>query len=51
MCGPTTPPLLLTKSAVAPDQNAFRAFAQKRYLEKYASDWPKGAIDRINAIK
>jgi len=39
------------KQVYAPDQNAFRAFAQKRYLEKYASDWPKGAIDRINAIK
>jgi TRAP-type transport system periplasmic protein len=39
------------KQVYAPDQNAFRAFAQKRYLDKYANDWPKGAIDRINAIK
>ena len=34
-----------------PDQNAFRAFAQKKYLDKYANDWPKGAIEKINAIK
>lgn len=39
------------KQVYTPDQNAFRAFAQKRYLDKYANDWPKGAIDRINAIK
>jgi TRAP-type transport system periplasmic protein len=39
------------KQVYAPDQNAFRAFAQKRYLDKYGNDWPKGAIDRINAIK
>ena len=39
------------KQVYAPDQNAFRAFAQKRYLDKYAKDWPAGAIDRINAIK
>ena len=29
----------------------FWAFAQKRYVEKYGSDWPKGALERINAIK
>ena len=34
-----------------PDQNAFRAFAQKKYLDKYANEWPKGAIERINAVK
>jgi TRAP-type C4-dicarboxylate transport system substrate-binding protein len=39
------------KQVYAPDQNAFRAFAQKKYLDKYAKDWPAGAIDRINAIK
>jgi TRAP-type C4-dicarboxylate transport system substrate-binding protein len=39
------------KQVYAPDQNAFRAFAQKRYLDKYANDWPKGALERINAIK
>jgi TRAP-type C4-dicarboxylate transport system substrate-binding protein len=39
------------KQVYAPDQNAFRAFAQKRYLDKYAREWPKGAIERINAIK
>jgi TRAP-type C4-dicarboxylate transport system substrate-binding protein len=39
------------KQVYTPDQNAFRAFAQKRYLEKYGNDWPKGALDRINAIK
>jgi len=39
------------KQVYTPDQNAFRTFAQKRYLDKYASEWPKGAIDRINAVK
>jgi len=39
------------KQVYTPDQDAFRAFAQKRYLDKYGSDWPKGAIDRINAVK
>jgi TRAP-type C4-dicarboxylate transport system substrate-binding protein len=39
------------KQVYAPDQNAFRAFAQKRYLDKYAKEWPKDAIERINAIK
>jgi len=39
------------KQVYTPDQDAFRAFAQKRYLDKYSNDWPKGAIDRINAIK
>ena len=39
------------KQVYAPDQNAFRAFAQKKYLDKYANDWPKGALEKINAIK
>ncbi len=38
------------KQVYAPDQSAFRAFAQKKYLEKYANDWPKGALEKINAI-
>jgi TRAP-type C4-dicarboxylate transport system substrate-binding protein len=39
------------KKVYEPDQNAFRAFAQKRYVEKYGNDWPKGALERINAVK
>jgi TRAP-type transport system periplasmic protein len=39
------------KQVYTPDQNAFRAFAQKKYLEKYGNDWPKGAIEKINAIR
>jgi TRAP-type C4-dicarboxylate transport system substrate-binding protein len=39
------------KQVYAPDQNAFRAFAQKKYLDKYANEWPKGALERINAVK
>lgn len=39
------------KQVYAPDQNAFRAFAQKKYLDKYANDWPKGSLEKINAIK
>lgn len=39
------------KKVYEPDQNAFRTFAQKRYLDKYGNDWPKGALERINAIK
>ena len=39
------------KKVYEPDQNAFRTFAQKRYVEKYGNDWPKGALDRINAVK
>jgi TRAP-type transport system periplasmic protein len=39
------------KEVYAPDQSAFRAFAQKKYLDKYANDWPKGALEKINAIK
>jgi TRAP-type C4-dicarboxylate transport system substrate-binding protein len=39
------------KQVYTPDQDAFRTFAQKKYLEKYSNDWPKGAIEKINAIK
>jgi len=39
------------KKVYAPDLDAFRSFAQKKYAEKYGSDWPKGALERINAIK
>jgi TRAP-type C4-dicarboxylate transport system substrate-binding protein len=39
------------KKVYTPDQNAFRTFAQKRYVDKYGKDWPKGAIESINAIK
>ena len=39
------------KKVYAPDLNAFRTFAQKKYVEKYGNDWPKGALERINAIK
>jgi TRAP-type transport system periplasmic protein len=39
------------KQVYMPDQDAFRAFAQKKYLDKYANDWPKGALERINAVK
>lgn len=35
-----------------PDLEAFRKHAQKMYLEsKYAKSWPKGLLDRINAVK
>ena len=39
------------KKVYEPDQDAFRTFAQKRYVEKYGNDWPKGALERINAVK
>jgi len=39
------------KKIYEPDQNAFRTFAQKKYLEQYGKDWPKDALERINAIK
>ena len=39
------------KQVYAPDQAAFRAFAQKKYLDKYAKDWPAGALEKVNAIK
>ena len=50
---PDAGPILVQLSyAIAPsDVAAFRAFAQKRYLDKYGNDWPKGALERINAIQ
>jgi TRAP-type transport system periplasmic protein len=39
------------KQVYAPDQNAFRTFAQKKYLDRYVNEWPKGAIEKINAVK
>lgn len=38
------------KKIYTPDLNAFRDFAQKKYLAKYAAEWPKGALERINAL-
>lgn len=36
----------------SPNVEAFRAYAQKKYLESaYAKDWPKGMLERINAIR
>jgi TRAP-type C4-dicarboxylate transport system substrate-binding protein len=36
----------------APDVNAFRAHAQKVYLASdEAKDWPKGMLQKINALK
>jgi TRAP-type C4-dicarboxylate transport system substrate-binding protein len=35
-----------------PDVNAFRAHAQKIYLASdEAKDWPKGMLEKINALK
>jgi len=39
------------KKVYTPDIDAFRTFAQKKYVEKYGNDWPKGALERIAAIK
>jgi TRAP-type C4-dicarboxylate transport system substrate-binding protein len=34
-----------------PNQNAFREYAQKMYLEsEFAKDWPPGMLDKINAL-
>ena len=38
------------KKVYTPDLNAFRTYAQKKYLDKYGKDWPKGALERINAL-
>ncbi len=38
------------KKIYTPDLNAFRTYAQKKYVDKYGADWPKGALERINAI-
>ena len=35
-----------------PDVDAFRAFAQDKYLKSdLAKDWPEGIVDKVNAIK
>ena len=39
------------KKVYTPDQDAFRKFAQKKYVDKYGMDWPKGALEKINAVK
>ena len=33
-----------------PDVNAFREYAQKKYVDKYGKDWPPGALEKINAL-
>jgi TRAP-type C4-dicarboxylate transport system substrate-binding protein len=38
------------KKVYVPDVDAFRTTAQKKYLDKYGADWPRGALERINAI-
>ena len=38
------------KKVYTPDVGAFRTYAQKKYVEKYGADWPKGALERINAL-
>ena len=36
----------------SPNLDAFRTQVQKAYLESpYAKDWPKGMVDRVNAVK
>ena len=35
-----------------PNVEAFRSHVQKAYLDsKYAKTWPKGMLERVNAIK
>jgi TRAP-type C4-dicarboxylate transport system substrate-binding protein len=38
------------KKVYVPDVEAFRKHAQQKYLAKYAGEWPKGALERINAL-
>jgi TRAP-type C4-dicarboxylate transport system substrate-binding protein len=38
------------KKVYTPDIAAFRTYAQKKYVDKYGQDWPKGALERINAL-
>ena len=38
------------KKVYTPDVDAFRKYAQKKYVDKYGQDWPKGALERINAL-
>jgi TRAP-type C4-dicarboxylate transport system substrate-binding protein len=39
------------KKVYTPDVDAFRTFAQKKYIDRYGKDWPKGALEKINAVK
>ena len=38
------------KKVYTPDVAAFRGYAQKKYVDKYSQDWPKGALERINSL-
>ena len=38
------------KKVYTPDVDAFRKYAQKKYVDKYGQDWPKGTLERINAL-
>ncbi|MFO1303998.1 MAG: TRAP transporter substrate-binding protein DctP [Burkholderiales bacterium] len=38
------------KKVYTPDLAAFRDHAQKKYVAKYGGEWPKGALERINAL-
>ena len=38
------------KKVYTPDIDAFRKYAQKKYVDKYGQDWPKGALEKINAL-
>jgi TRAP-type C4-dicarboxylate transport system substrate-binding protein len=38
------------KKVYTPDVAAFRDYAQKKYVAKYGGEWPKGALERINAL-
>jgi TRAP-type transport system periplasmic protein len=38
------------KKVYTPDVNAFRTYAQKKYVDKYGQDWPKGALEKINSL-
>jgi TRAP-type C4-dicarboxylate transport system substrate-binding protein len=38
------------KKVYSPDVSAFRTYAQKKYVDKYGQDWPKGALERINSL-
>lgn len=38
------------KKIYEPDLAAFRKHAQAKYVAKYGNEWPKGALERINAL-
>ena len=40
----------VASEATVPDVAAFRDYAQKKYVAKYGGEWPKGALERINAL-